>query len=194
MRIWPGALVLSIAMQASAQEPSAEPRRDPKGIKGISPFREALSRGDAAFAGKDVEAAIVAYKDALLKEPQNALGHYRLGEAQLSKGDLTLAELAFTDGLRFVPASAPALKAKLLFALADLRERAKGYDEALAKWNDYEATTRAPQETTGFPATATERKKVIETWKKLSADAAQVKLRIEKGVKDADDAMRKSSK
>lgn len=193
MRIWPCALLLLLTVPAAAQEPAKEPLRDPKGVKGISPFREAVNRGDAALIAKDYEAALVAYKDALYKEPHNALGHYRLGEAQLAKGDLVLADLAFSDGLRFVAASEPALKAKLQFALADLRERQSSLDEAQAKWTDYEATTRAPKETTGFPATAVERRKVIEAWKKLSADSAEVKTRIDRGVRNADEAMRKSS-
>lgn len=174
-------------------EAPTEVRRDPRGLKGISPFREALQRGDAAMQARDLDGAIAAYRDALAKESENALGYYRVGEAQLLKGDLHEAELAFTAGLRFVTAANPSLKAKLQFALADLRERQKAYDEASAKWTEYETFTTA-QKDTGFPASAAERKKTVEAWKKLSADSAEVKARIAKGVKAADEAVRKSSK
>jgi len=178
---------------AVKREAATEVRRDARGLKGISPFNEALQRGDAAVLARDFDGAIAAYRDALAKETENALGYYRVGEAQLLKGDLHEAELAFTAGLRVVAADNPSLKAKLQFAHADLCERQKAYDEASAKWGEYEAFTTA-QKDTGFPASANERKKVVETWKKLSADSAAVKARIEKGKQAADEALRKSSK
>jgi len=180
--------------------PAAKPfevRRDPRGVKGISPFREALLQGDRALLARDFEGALGAYRAALAKEPENALGHYRLGEALLAKGDLREAESAFSAGLQAVAAKDPALKAKLLFALADLAERQKAYDQASAKWAEYETSTTPPKDAqgaVGFVASGTERKKVVETWKKLSADSLQVKARIEKGVQAADDAVKKSSK
>ena len=178
---------------AVERETATEVRSDPRGRKGISPFSEAVQRGDAAVLARDFDAAIAAYRDALAKESENALAYYRIGEAQLLKGDLHEAELAFTSGLRVVAVESTSLKAKLEFVLADLRERQKAYDEASAKWGEYEAFTTA-QKDTGFPASASERKKVVETWKKLSADSAAVKARIEKGKQAADEALRKSSK
>jgi tetratricopeptide (TPR) repeat protein len=166
-------------------------RKDPRGIKGISPFWEAVNKGDNALLARDFDGAIAAYKDAITKEPQNALGHYRVGEAQIAKGDLHEAEEAFVNGLRVVTSDA-ALKAKLQFALADLRERQKAWDEASAKWTDYEAFTT--EQKVGFPASGTERKRTVEAWKKLSADSAEIKARIQKGIASADEAMRKSSK
>ncbi|HEX3773550.1 MAG TPA: tetratricopeptide repeat protein [Polyangiaceae bacterium] len=168
-------------------------RRDPKGIKGISPFWEAVKKGDGAFIARDFEGAIAAYREAITAEPENALGHYRAGEAQIAKGDLKEAEAAFLAGLRFVGNDAM-LKAKLEFAIADLRERQKSYDDATQKWTDYESFTTATPAAKGYPATATERKKVVETWKKVSADSAEVKARIDKRLKEADESVRKSSK
>jgi tetratricopeptide (TPR) repeat protein len=192
-------LLLTVAAEA---EPSANAKpasmpevpRDPRGIKGVSPFTEALKRGDSAAFARDFEAAILAYRDALAKEPENALGHYRLGEAQVLKGDLHEAELTFSAGLRVVAPESPGLKAKFLFVLADLRERQKAYDEASAKWAEYEAFTTAQKTAQGFPASGSERNKVVLAWKKLSADSLEVKARIEKGLQAADEAVKKSSK
>src|SRR5580692_2673803 len=117
-------------------------RRDPKGIKGISPFWEALNRGDSAYSARDFDGAIAAYRDAITAEPQNALGHYRAGEAQIAKGDLKEADAAFASGLRFV-GNDSMLKAKLEFAVADLGERQKAYDDATQKWTEYETFTTA---------------------------------------------------
>jgi tetratricopeptide (TPR) repeat protein len=168
-------------------------RRDPKGIKGISPFWEALNRGDSAYSARDFDGAIAAYREAITADPQNALGHYRAGEAQLAKGDLKEAEEAFLSGLRFV-GNDSMLKAKLEFVMADLRERQKSYDDATQKWTEYETFTTAQADAKGYPASATERKKVIDAWKKLSADSVEVKARIDKRLKEADESVRKSSK
>jgi tetratricopeptide (TPR) repeat protein len=190
--------VLAIASGALADGTAAKKaddgkRRDPKGIKGISPFWEALNRGDSAYSARDFEGAIAAYREAITADPQNALGHYRAGEAQLAKGDLKEAEEAFLSGLRFV-GNDSMLKAKLEFVMADLRERQKSYDDATQKWTEYETFTTAQPDAKGYPASATERKKVIDAWKKLSADSADVKARIDKRLKEADESVRKSSK
>ena len=189
--LW-GTLAAAQPPSAAKTTPSGTVRKDPRGVKGISPFWEAINKGDSALLARDFDAAIAAYKDAISKEPQNALGHYRVGEAQIAKGDLHEAEEAFVNGLRFTSAADPALKAKLQVALADLRERQKAWDEASAKWTDYE--TFSTEQKVAFPASGTERKRTVEAWKKLSADSAEVKARIQKGIAAADEAVRKSSK
>ncbi len=192
-------LLLSVGL-ATAQPPGAATasgagaaaRQDPLGVKGISPAREAVSRGDRAFLKRDFELALVAYQDAISKDAHYALAYYRMGEAELERGDVPKADEAFTSGLREVSASDAALKAKLLFALADVRERQKAWDEASAAWTDYEGF--ATQQKTGFPASGSERKRAVDAWKKLSADSTEVKARIEKGIAAADEAVKKSSK
>ena len=168
-------------------------RRDPKGIKGISPFWEFVNKGDAAFIARDFDAAIAAYREAIGAEPQNALGHYRLGEAQLAKGNPAEAEQSWDTGLRFA-AEDRRLRAKFLFLLADLRERQKAFDEATARWEQYEKVAQQEPEAKAFPETAAERKKRIAEWKKLSEDSAAVKQRIEARLKEAEAAARKNAK
>src|SRR5437868_12331084 len=74
-------------------------RRDPKGIKGISPYMELILKGDHAYVARDFDGAIAAYREAIKTEPEKALAHYRVGAAQLAKGDQKEAEAAFVDGL-----------------------------------------------------------------------------------------------
>jgi tetratricopeptide (TPR) repeat protein len=185
------------AAPATAAAPKApaegEPRRDPKGIKGISPFWEAVNKGDKAFVARDFDAAIAAYREAITASPQNALGHYRMGEAQLAKGNPAEAEQSWDAGLRFAGEDA-VLRAKLLFVLADLRERQKALDEAKARWEQYEKFVQQSPESKGFAATPPERKKRIDDWKKTSGDSVAVKERIEKRLKEAEEAARKSAK
>jgi tetratricopeptide (TPR) repeat protein len=170
-----------------------EVRRDPHGVKGISPFQEALKEGDNALIARDFDGAIAAYRQAITREPENAIGHYRVAEAQVMKGDLHEADEAIAAGLRFVAADA-ALKAKLEFALADLRERQRSYDEATEKWSDYQTLTTEQKDAHGFPESARERKRALEAWKKLSAESAEVKARIEKRLRQVDESVPKGSK
>lgn len=167
-------------------------KRDPRGIKGISPYQELIVKGDRAYIARDFDGAIAGYREAIQNQPQNPLGHYRAGAAQLAKGDQKEAEAAFVAGLRFVGKDAT-LKAKLIFALADLRERQKNNDEAVGRWKEYSKNSEQHREAITYPGTATERVQRNEGWKKLQSDSAEVKTRIEKRLKEADDASRKSA-
>jgi tetratricopeptide (TPR) repeat protein len=167
-------------------------RRDPKGIKGITPHQELINKGDRAYVARDFDGAIAAFREAVQAQPQNALGHYRLGAAQLAKGDQKEAEAAFVNGLRFVGKDA-SLRGKLLFALADLRERQRNNDEAIGRWKEYAKNAEEAREAVTYPATATERLARNEAWKQNAADSAAVKDRIAKRLKEADDAARKSA-
>lgn len=160
-----------------------EAKKDPDGVKGISPFWEATNRGNAAFLARDFDKAIAEYREAITKEPQNALGHYRMAEAQIAKGNLTEAEASLTNALRFA-GSSPQLKAKIVFVMADVKERAKAYDDAIAKWGEYGQEAAKP-EAKGYPATPPERKKRIETYKQMVSDYAAVKARIAKRLAEA---------
>jgi tetratricopeptide (TPR) repeat protein len=167
-------------------------RRDPKGIKGISPYTELINKGDRAFVARDFDGAIAAYREAIKLDPEKALGHYRVGEAQLLKGDQKEAEASFVNGLRFVGKDGT-LKGKLVFSLADLRERQKNNDEAIGRWKEYSTNAETEKEAITYPATATERVTRNEAWKKNVTESAEVKERIAKRLKEADEASRKSA-
>ena len=210
MKRWIGALVVlavSVPTAAHAQDKAAAKdkagdkapaaaggvRKDPDGIKGISPFWENVKKGDDLYVARDYDGAIAAYKDAITKEPQNPLGHYRIGEAHLAKGNIKDAEEAWVAALRFVGRD-NALKAKILFVLADLRERQKSYDDATDRWNAYETFAKQNPNTKTYPATAADRKKLVSEWKALVEQYAAVKKRIEQRLKEADEKAKKSAK
>lgn len=167
-------------------------RRDPNGVKGISPYQELINKGDRAYVARDFDGAIAAFREAVQSQPQNALGHARLGSAQLAKGDQKEAEAAFVNGLRFVGKDA-SLRGKLLFSLADLRERQKNSDEAIGRWKEYAKNAEEAREAVAYPATAKERLARNEAWKQNVVDSAAVKDRIAKRLKEAEDDARKSA-
>jgi tetratricopeptide (TPR) repeat protein len=187
------ALVAAAPSFGQATKKGDSVRRDPQGVTGISPFWETIKKGDGLFVARDVEGALNAYREALSQDPQNPAGHYRIGQAQAVKGDLKEAGLAYEAALRYSSAD-PALRAKVLFVLADLAERKKAHDEALTAWAKYEAFIKDQPKTPGHLQTATERKNRLTQYKKLVADSAAVKARIEKRFQEADDRARKSAK
>ena len=160
---------------------------------GPNPYPENIQKGDSAYVARDYDGAIAAYRQEIEKNPNGALAQYRLGEVDLAKGDMDGAEQSWQAALRFVGKDEK-LRSKILFVLADLKERQKAYDDAVARWKDYEQHARSHPEAKGYPDTAVERMKRADEWKKISADSAEVKARIEKRIQEADESMRKSSK
>jgi len=160
-------------------------RRDPKGVKGISPFWEAIKKGDDAIAARDAEGAKAKYQEAIRSEPHHPMGHYRLGEAELTKGNLKGAEESWQSGLRFAGQD-PTLKAKLLFLIADVKERQRALEEARNGWNAYEGFAKVATEAKTYPGTPPERIKRIEDLKKIEAEYTPVKERIAQRLAEAE--------
>lgn len=165
----------------------------PRPATGPSPYSAVVNKGDAAYVARDFDGAIAAYREELSKNPNSAIAHYRLGEAQLAKGDTKEAEQSWQNALRFADKDVK-LRQKALFLLSDLRERLKYYDDAIAYWKQYSTELQAHPEVQGYAGTAAERTKRIEEWKKISEDAAAVKERIKKREEEAFEALKKSSK
>lgn len=191
-RIVSAALALSlvghafdVAAQDKAKAETGGPRKDPKGIKGISPFWEAIKKGDDALAARDVEGAKAGYQEAIRLEPQNPMGHYRLGEAELAKGNLGEAEAGMQSALRF-SAQNPVLRGKALFVLADLKERQRQLDLAVNGWNAYADHAKAAPTAKTYPDTPVDRNNRVAAWKKLEADYGPVKDRIKARLEEAE--------
>ncbi|HTQ03964.1 MAG TPA: tetratricopeptide repeat protein [Polyangiaceae bacterium] len=179
------------AAKATSPAPSSPPAAVPR--PGPSPYSPTVQKGDSAYIARDFDGAIAAYRQEIEKNPNGPLGHYRMGEAELAKGNFAEAEESWQTALRFAEKD-PHLKGKILFLLADLKERQKAYDDSVERWKTYQQFLESSPEAKGYPATAADRIKRAEEWKKLSADSAEVKARIEKRIKEADESMRKSSK
>jgi tetratricopeptide (TPR) repeat protein len=160
-------------------------RRDPKGVKGISPFWEAIKKGDDALAARDVEGAKAAYQAAIKLEPHNGMGQYRMGEIELSAGHFKEAEAVWDAALRFSGDNV-GLKAKVLFVLADAKERQRSLDEERNGWNAYETHIKASPTAKAYPASAADRKKRIDEWKQLEVDYGAVKERIKLRLQEAE--------
>ena len=105
------------------------------------------------------------------------------GEAQLASGNLADANNSFADGIRNA-GSRDDLHAKLLFVIADLREREGKWPEAKKAWEEYGQFQSSHPSAKGYAITATERMKMIDTHVDLATKYGAVKQRIEQRVKE----------
>jgi TolA-binding protein len=138
-------------------EPSARPpfKRPPRS------FLDACAHGAAQYAARDYAAAVETFRQASDAFPQSALGPYLLGEALLASGDLAGAEEAW----RRASASSedqPVLHARVLFVLADAKEREKRWDEAKLAWEAYRAWGERNPSSNAFAGSARSRMDVID--------------------------------
>jgi hypothetical protein len=176
----PPAATASSVPSVKATSTSDGARRDPKGKKGMSPFAEAIRRGDNAAVARDYAKAKQAYQDAVSLEPKRALGHYRIGQVAVLAGNLEEAETAYNDALR-VADNEPNLHATLLFVLADVKERQQQRDAALKAWLAYSDYLKSEPRAKGYPATAEERKKRLLRYNELLVESKGVQGRVELG-------------
>jgi tetratricopeptide (TPR) repeat protein len=134
------ALVAFVDASADAagkkKDAAFHPDHDPNNVTGLSEAVEICAQGNKKFEDKDVQGAIDAYRKAIALAPKNPLGHYFLGVALLAAGNAQEAEISFNQAVS-VGESNPGVKARALFALADLKERQKKWEEAKAAWQTY---------------------------------------------------------
>jgi tetratricopeptide (TPR) repeat protein len=179
------AAVLSFTM-AAAMPAGAEP-----GASGDA--RKLAVEGDRAALARDFELAIARYRSILADDPRNALVHYRVGQVQAMKGDLNEAEQAYFAALRFAGTD-DALRGRVLFCIADLRERQKAYEAAVDAWSEYEKQGVKAPSATPHVATAAERKNRYAEWKKAAASAAETRARQARRAHELDAAARENAK
>lgn len=137
---------------------------------------EQIVKGQASFVARDIPGAIAAFQEAIKLDPAKMLGFYRLGEAMLESGNMAEAETAWTTALG--KKGTEDLHAKVLFCLADLRERQKNWQAAKEAWTAYATYVNGNPKSNGYPASADERLKQIDRRVKDEKDYAAVKERI----------------
>jgi tetratricopeptide (TPR) repeat protein len=144
-------------------------------------YADALAKGEKAFVTRDFGGALTAFQQATQLRPDDPLAYYRLGEAQLALEKLPEAEAAWKSAQ--AKSAEATLAAKVLFVLADLRERQQKWQDAKDAWTAYTAFLEKNPKAIGYPQTAAERQKQIERRVKLEADYGEVKKRAENRIK-----------
>jgi tetratricopeptide (TPR) repeat protein len=173
-------------LEAHADPPKGKDiRRDPENRKGISPYMELVNKGEASFVARDLPGAVSAFQEAIKLLPDEMLGLYRLGEVMQESGKLDDAEKAWEAALskrcfqgcdkHFTP---DAMKAKVMFVIAGLRERQQKWAQAKEAWQAYTGFLTSNPKVQGYPATAADRIKMIDRRVQLEQDYGKVKERI----------------
>jgi tetratricopeptide (TPR) repeat protein len=127
-----------------------------------SKYAEACSQGNARYASRDYQGAIALYRSAIELDPHNALGHYLIGEAHLAAGNIGDAEAAWNQASVESSDKEPDLRARILFVIADLKERQWKWSDAVAAWQVYiDWATRFPKAAV-FPDSGRSRQQVID--------------------------------
>ncbi len=163
--------------KAKAAAPAAADKYDPDNRAHISHFMETVAQGNAKVAARDFPGAIELYRKAIQLAPNDPLGHYLLGEAQLENGNMTEAEASWQHAANAAGKDDP-LHAKVLFCLADLRERQKKWDDAKAAWQQYADFAKSHTDAGAFPDSATQRIAAIEAMQKQDKAYEVVRKRI----------------
>jgi tetratricopeptide (TPR) repeat protein len=162
---------------------SAALKLDPKGKKGVSPYTVKLLKGHTAYAARDFRAAAAAYRDAIAENVADPTGYYLLGQAELAAGNAAEADASFQNGLKNAGANDEA-HAKLLFVVADLRERQARWVDAKKAWELFTEFLVAHPELKASAASGPERSKVLDIHFDLETKYAAVKERIEQRLRE----------
>lgn len=122
---------------ATTPAPSVAPvRRDPLGVRGISPQMEAILAGDAAVLARDFADARVKYTDAAKLAPKDPLPHLRLAELHLLEKRPTDAEASIVNVLRYAGQRLD-LEARARFLRALVQELERNLVAADHGWDEY---------------------------------------------------------
>ncbi len=147
---------------------------------GASPkYREACVDGNTKYAARDFPGAVESYRKAIEMDPKNPLGHYFLGEAQLAAGNPAEAEAAWTRAALVATDKDASVTARVLFVLADLKERQKKWPEAKIAWQAYLDHAGKFPSAGAFPSSGQSRLQVIDTMMKQDQAYEVVRKRIE---------------
>jgi tetratricopeptide (TPR) repeat protein len=171
--------------------PDAGERYDPENVTAINQFMETVGKGNEKYAAKDYLGAIDVYKKAIQLSPRNALGPYLLGEAYLATGNLGEAEAAFKTAEELNDPKYPLVRSHVLFAVADVYEREKKWEQARTAWQAYtEHAAKLGQDGGAHPLSGAARIKAVDDWVKLDKQYEIVRQRIaaEKADSGAPDA------
>ncbi len=168
---------LALALPLAAAGGKGAPKDSSSG-KTQGDYDDAINQGCVKYVGKDIPGAIELFRKATQIQPRNPLGYYLLGEAQLGAGSLPDAEAAWLQGDQVSESGPPAIKAKLLFVLADLRERQGRWDDAKVAWKRYADFANLHSDAGAFPDSASARLRDIEKMQQQYKDYAVVRKRI----------------
>ncbi len=177
-------VISAVTVRGAAADEETQPaarakgRREASKATAASEFKETCVQANARYVSHDTAGAIELYRKAISLQPRNPLGHYLLGEALLGSGNPAEAEASWLQADQVAENGPASVKAKILFVLADLRDRAKKWDEAKLAWQKYVDFCSKHSEIGAFPASGTARIQAIDEMLKQDKAYEIVRQRI----------------
>jgi tetratricopeptide (TPR) repeat protein len=134
--------------------------------------------GNAKYAGRDFAGAIDEYRKAIELTPKQGLAYYLMGEAELAAGNVGEADAAWNRASLESGEQDPVLHARVLFVVADMRERQKRWDDARAAWQVYIDWAAKYPSSNAYTASGQSRQQVIDTMQRQDKAYDVVRERI----------------
>jgi tetratricopeptide (TPR) repeat protein len=131
----PAVFAAGPAASQSAAPPSSSRPYDPRNTTNISEYMLVCLQGNAKYLSRDFAGAVDTYRRAIQMDTKQALAYYLLGEAQLASGNVNEADASWKQASLVV--NEPGLQGRILFVIADLRERQKKFQDARLAWQAY---------------------------------------------------------
>jgi tetratricopeptide (TPR) repeat protein len=140
---------------------------------------EACAQGNTRYQAHDLPGATALYRTAIALDPNDPVAHYLLGEAALAAGNVAEAEAEWSRASALAGERDPAARGRILFVLADLKERQWKWNEATAAWQAYaDLADRYPDAGGIYPASARARLQAIAAMLKQDRAYEVVRRRI----------------
>jgi tetratricopeptide (TPR) repeat protein len=173
------AAALALFASSAFADGTGAPKKKPDATadKAAPSFTDTVTDGATKYAARDFPGAIAAFQKAIEQDPKNPMGHYLLGEAQLAANNMTEAEAAWNRASLEANEKDPPLRAKILFVIADLKQRQKKWDEAKAAWQVY-ADWVNKYANAGFPGSSTACQHAIDIMQGQDKQYVVVRQRI----------------
>jgi len=165
--------------------PDAGVKRDPDNKTALAEWMDRCLKGNAKYLAHDIPGAIELYRQAIQLAPKRPLPHYLLAEAELGAGNLSDAEAALSDAEQTSDDRDPNVRGKILFVIADTKEREKKWDDAKAAWKVYADYAAKHSDAGMTPATPPARIQAIDDMLKQDKAYDVVRQRIADETKDA---------
>jgi tetratricopeptide (TPR) repeat protein len=151
---------------------------DPDNIKGISRYVEQINNGAAKYLARDFAGALEVFRATIPLAPKNPLGHYASAEALIAADNLAEAEASLKQAESLSDDKNAALRAKIIFLTADVKERQKKWEDARAAWQTY-ADYAQKHTDVAFVQSGTSRMQAIDDMLKQDKAYEAVRQRIQ---------------
>lgn len=173
-----GSNVASKGADGGTSTKSRERLYDPENVRGMSRAMETFLAGVEKYKARDYTGALETFRSGITLNPKMAIGHLFAAEACLALNKLEDADTFIKDAEGLTDDRDPELRAKALYAVADIKERRGRSVEAEASWLVYAQYASQHPDAGAHPLTAQTRLSYLAEYIKLEKAYEGVRQRM----------------